>query len=234
MAANERSSMLKSRYFVSDAPTRDALWEALEAEPNTGVAVVTLDGFTVYCNDAMARLLHGGDAKGKHYTGVPWQNLYPEAWVRERLSMLQRIEETGEPLMIRGIWRGRQLLSYVRKLTGGASGHFMVVTRAMPKVDGDDLAPGKGVKVVEANVVDLGPLSALSTRELEVLALIGQGLSLKEIAAILQRSIKTVEKHRQAVGRKLKAEDRVKLAKIAHEAGLTVRDARRAQVKPTR
>lgn len=234
MAAIDRDPMLRSRYFVSDQPTRDALWEALEVEPNTGVAIVTLEGFMVYCNDAMARLLHGPNAQGKHYTGVPWQDLYPEEWVRERLSMLKQVEETGEPLMVRGIWRGRQTLSMVRKLSGGKAGHFLVISKALPKIDGNDLAPGSKIKIVEANVVNLGPLETLSSRELEVLALIGQGLSLKEIAAILQRSIKTVEKHRQAVGRKLQAEDRVKLAKIAHEAGLTLRDAKRSQVKPKR
>ncbi len=83
---------------------------------------------------------------------------------------------------------------------------------------------------VESQMIELGPLDVLTPRELEVLALIGQGLSLKEIASALYRTVKTVEKHRAAIGMKLAAHDRVKLAEIANRAGLTTRDAARERV----
>ena len=63
-------------------------------------------------------------------------------------------------------------------------------------------------------------LSRLTPREREVLALIGQGLSSKEIAAQLHRSIKTVHSHRLTLGRKLGASNRVELARIAIRSGL--------------
>ncbi len=63
-------------------------------------------------------------------------------------------------------------------------------------------------------------LSQLTTREREVLALIGQGLSSKEIAGWLHRSIKTVQTHRSSLGRKLGASNRVELARIAIQSGL--------------
>lgn len=49
-----------------------------------------------------------------------------------------------------------------------------------------------------------GGIDSLSRRELEVLNLIGQGLSNKRIAQILCRSAKTVESHRYRIARKLK------------------------------
>lgn len=234
MATTERDPMLSSRYFTSDPVTRDALWEALQADPTTGVAVVSNKGSTIYCNDAMARHFHGPQALGKHFTGVKWEDFYPEAWIKERLAVIKKVEESDRPVLLRSVWRGKQLLSYIRKIEGGANGRFLVITRAVAKQDGINFAANGSFEIVEANVVNLGELNVLSPRELEVLALLGQGLSLKEIAAHLGRSIKTVEKHRQSIGKKLHAEDRVKLAAIAHEAGLSVRDAQRQRVKPKR
>jgi DNA-binding NarL/FixJ family response regulator len=47
------------------------------------------------------------------------------------------------------------------------------------------------------------PMQRLSNRELQVLSLIGRGLSSRETAATLGRSVKTVESHRQSLKRKL-------------------------------
>ncbi len=85
-----------------------------------------------------------------------------------------------------------------------------------PKFDAVD-----GCAVVVAHFNDLGPLSALTERELEVLAFIGEGLSTAEIAQRLHRSTKTVEWHRRLLGSKLNATNRVELARIAIRAGLT-------------
>jgi len=63
-------------------------------------------------------------------------------------------------------------------------------------------------------------LQQLTHREREVLALLGKGLTVPEIAHQLHRSQKTVESHRLALGRKLGADNRVKLARLAIQAGL--------------
>lgn len=63
-------------------------------------------------------------------------------------------------------------------------------------------------------------LARLSAREREVLALIGQGLSSPEIARLLFRSRKTIDSHRASLTRKLRARNRVELARIAVAAGL--------------
>ena len=64
------------------------------------------------------------------------------------------------------------------------------------------------------------PLENLTPREREILGMIGEGLSIPEIAERLYRSQKTVETHRLALGRKLGANNRVELARIAIRHGL--------------
>lgn len=63
-------------------------------------------------------------------------------------------------------------------------------------------------------------IDSLTPREREILVLIGEGDSLPEIAQKLSRSLKTIESHRLALGRKLNVSNRVELAKIAIRAGL--------------
>ena len=60
----------------------------------------------------------------------------------------------------------------------------------------------------------------LSSRELEVLKLIAEGRSSKEIASLLVISVKTVERHRSNILRKLNLRDRVELTRYAIRRGL--------------
>jgi len=68
-------------------------------------------------------------------------------------------------------------------------------------------------------------LDNLTNREREVLGLIGQGLSLAEIADKLYRSQKTIQTHRLSLGRKLGVNNRVELARIAIATGLSPLDS---------
>jgi len=61
---------------------------------------------------------------------------------------------------------------------------------------------------------------ALSSRELEVLQLIAEGKANKQIASGLGISIKTVEKHRQHLMRKLDLHDTAGLTRYAIAAGI--------------
>jgi DNA-binding NarL/FixJ family response regulator len=64
------------------------------------------------------------------------------------------------------------------------------------------------------------PPDQLTTREVEMLGLIGQGLSNDEIAHQLTISIKTVKTHVSHLLRKLDARDRTHLVIAAYDAGL--------------
>ncbi|MFJ5921275.1 response regulator [Kitasatospora sp. NPDC092948] len=78
-----------------------------------------------------------------------------------------------------------------------------------------------------ASAPDTGPaagprlIAGITDREREVLALVGQGLSNGEIAERLVISAATAKTHVARLFAKLEARDRVHLAIIAHENGLT-------------
>lgn len=228
----------------SDAVSREAIWQALVSEPDTGVGIVSIDGQVLYLNPQAVQIYHGPSARPEDFIGKYWHELQPPEWVEERLKVLQRVRLSGQPALMRTIWLGYQLHTWIHYIEGespdpadfeGSDGaslpeRFLTITRRVPSGDGEEtVAPG-AFEFVESEVADLGPLDPLSPRELEVLALVGQGLTLKQIASVLHRSFKTIDNHRQSIGAKLKLDDRVRLAEVARRAGLTLRDAERQRI----
>lgn len=63
-------------------------------------------------------------------------------------------------------------------------------------------------------------LGGLTPRELQILRMIGKGMSRTEIAKVIFRSPKTVDAHRSAIMEKLAIHDRVELARYAIREGL--------------
>jgi DNA-binding NarL/FixJ family response regulator len=59
------------------------------------------------------------------------------------------------------------------------------------------------------------PIERLSNRELQVLSLVGRGLSTRQIAGDLALSVKTVETHRQSIKRKLGLGSNAQLVRYA-------------------
>ena len=207
-------------------PMLEAVWGALTSEPSTGVALITLEGRLLYLNDQLARIFHGPDAKAEQYIGRTWADHMPDDWTKERIALLQRIRVSGKAVLLRNIWRGQQHFTYIYPIEreGDAPDLFLTITRrAESSEDAEELAKGD-YEWIDSNVANLGVLDALSPRELEVMALLGQGLSVKDIAKLLFRSEHTIISHRKSIGLKLAVDDRVKLALIAHRAGLTVKD----------
>jgi DNA-binding NarL/FixJ family response regulator len=67
----------------------------------------------------------------------------------------------------------------------------------------------------------ISAVSTLTGREREVLQLIAEGITTKDIAARLSVSVKTVETHRQHIVEKLKVRSVAELTKLAIREGLT-------------
>ena len=82
--------------------------------------------------------------------------------------------------------------------------------------------PSERFITMSSTLAEMGDLSELTARELEVLALIGQGLATREIAEALGRSPRTIERHCDAIHKKLGTSNRVQMARYAMRAGLTV------------
>jgi DNA-binding NarL/FixJ family response regulator len=72
-------------------------------------------------------------------------------------------------------------------------------------------------------VAEAASADALSAREFEVLRLVVQGLSIKDIAKTLGLTPKTVSNHQSAIKQKLGAESAVQLVRIAGRLGLVPR-----------
>jgi DNA-binding CsgD family transcriptional regulator len=165
--------------------------------------------------------------------GKTWEELgFPEAWIDERLAMFREIKRSGEPVLLRTIWRGSQVLAWIYPLPPDGECEqdcFLVVSR-ISEADIKELGQDVTGKVMVSGVARLGELDVLSPRELEVLALLGQGLTIKEIAKILFRSEKTIGRHRDSIGAKLGLSNKVDLAELARRAGLTVEDVGRERV----
>ncbi|MBX3378294.1 MAG: response regulator transcription factor [Phycisphaeraceae bacterium] len=81
------------------------------------------------------------------------------------------------------------------------------------------VAAGRGEREKEAK----GPrtlLGTLSEREIEVLRLIGKGMTRVEIAKELSRSAKTIDGHQERIMKKLGVENRSELVRLAIREGL--------------
>jgi len=208
--------------------------KVLDSDPGAGVSVLDRDGKIIYMNEVLVRLhfseaLKPADIEGKTFHEIG----FSKHWADERVELLRQMEKTGEEYIIRTIWQGCQQFSWVRSMNSSHQGHdfrALVVTRRIGSGEEADYLLKSETKVVKSEVTGLGKLCVLTKRELEVLALIGQGKTAKEIAGCLHRSTKTIENHRISIGNKLNKTNKVELALIAREAGLTADDSTRIRI----
>ena len=83
------------------------------------------------------------------------------------------------------------------------------------------LSPGMSREVAESYIRGDQPVpSPLSAREREVLQLVAEGKTTKEVAAVLFISFKTVESHRQRIMAKLDIHETASLVRYAIRSGL--------------
>ncbi|HZW06711.1 MAG TPA: LuxR C-terminal-related transcriptional regulator, partial [Phycisphaerales bacterium] len=140
--------------------------------------------------------------------------------------LIRRVLDTNKPLVMHAAWKGIRTRTVMRPLAGpaGKPDRVLIVCRGIVPAD-DTRAAQADVEIVQAQHVDKGQLANLTPREMEILALIGQGLTTAAIAEKLFRSRKTIEAHRLSLGIKLSARNRVDLARIAVQSGLVPPDA---------
>jgi len=208
-----------------------SLWDCLSGAPRVSVYVLDESGTIIFANNELAKTIFGEAGADRPLVGRNVQDLLPDVLAHECEERRACVMQNGKPLLSRLVWGGRQYQLWTTLIPPdepGAGATFLTVARP---VEGD-IHPPPGVAVHESEYVSLGDLDVLTPAELEVLALIGQGLSAKEIADVLGRSVRTIEGRRASIGDKLDVNDRVTLATIAQRAGLTLRDASRERISP--
>ena len=207
------------------------LWESITTEPHTGVAIVDVEGRLRYVNQQAVRIYMDENTKPAEITDRFLQEFLPRDFVEERMAILRSVAKDHKPRLIRSIWHGFQHLAWVYPLEGDPDpspdgvDRLLVITHRTAEREGEiEALREDGYEFVRAEVADLGPLKVLSKRELVVLAMLGQGLTLKEVAERVHRSLKTVQTQRDSIGRKLQVHNRSELQEIIMRAGLTLRD----------
>jgi len=198
-----------------------ALRSIICSDPGVGCSIVDSNGVVRSVNARSADLFLKSTPEA--VTGKSIGELFGPKWAAERRAVLDRVHLTGKPAIIRHIRHGQRIQSTIHLLSepGEQDASFMVLTVAGTS----EPTNPEEFEIVESGLTHLGPLDTLSKRELEVLALIGHGMTTAEIAQTLHRSPRTNERHCDSLRAKLKTTTRVKLAEFAIRAGLRLEDA---------
>lgn len=210
----------------------DMLVSGMLTDPQTGITIIKLSGEVLFSNDPAVAIFLGPEQDAKSISGKSLWSLFPDNWVKELSEFGSQVVRSREPAMVRTVWRGRQVLSWVTPLDAdapAAEARLLVISRFAHDLPGGEDAEPR-FAVFESRYISLGDLDILSPRELEVLALVGQGLSIREIAAMLHRSEKTIQNHRDSIGAKLNLPNRVHVAAVARRAGLKQNDAEKTRL----
>lgn len=199
----------------------DAIWNALVEDTGAQVVLVDPRGVIEFARQGVG--LGAGSADQWSVESVVGKSLsaaFGEDLGRERLAFVGQVSQSKQALVVEGMCNGVQIRTSIRPILnmGGDVRGVLFVSRACA-----GLKPASA-GVIRSRVEDAGRLTGLTTRELDILKLIGIGLSTADIAKQLERSVKTVEWHRVSLGEKLGVTNRVELARIAIAAGLVSLD----------
>jgi DNA-binding CsgD family transcriptional regulator len=201
-------------------PLQNLDWpQIFAAEPGVSVAVISLAGEIEYCNAATYAMYRIKQPPSDEQAVQLSDAFHPE-FVSEKLKWIANAIEANQPLRGNFIYNGRHLIVSMYPLTDRTPPAVLCVTIHNGRGD-----PGE-MRSVSSEWIDLGDLSPLSQRELEVLILIGQGNSVPEVGKLLFRSPRTIERHKQTIGRKLGATSIADIVKVVANAGLTYDDTK--------
>lgn len=191
-----------------------AVWQCLASDSNVALMVQDSDGLIAFANDLAAKMF---PAAGK-LDNRRMHDFSPVEFADERVALIREAIASARTITVDGMLAGLWRRTTYRPMIG-EPGQRQRVLVVMRPVSGffDQTRPAG---IVRAKYDDPGPLASLTSREMEILCLIGEGLPTAEIAKRLHRSVKTIEWHRVSLGNKLGIANRVELARIAIRAGL--------------
>jgi DNA-binding NarL/FixJ family response regulator len=204
--------------IADDHPiVRSGLRRVLDAKPDLAVVAEAADGAEAVAK-ALSEDLHLAilDVSMPRMTGI------------QAASEIRRQRPEVRTLML-SMYDSEQFL--FESLKAGASGYVLksdadqtIVEACRRTMRGQSVLYPSAITTLVRDYVDRGgpegEFDLLTPRELQVLKLIAEARSSKEIAAELVISIKTVERHRANILEKLGMSDRVELTRYAIRRGL--------------
>ena len=208
---------LVTRILVADDHplVRSGLKKVLDAQPDLEVVAEAADGAEAV-KKALAEDVHLAilDVSMPKTTGIQ-----AAAELHKRKPELR--------LLMLSMYDSEQYL--FESLKAGASGYVLksdadhdIVEAVRRTMRGQSFLYPSAISTLVKDVVDRGEeeFDVLTPRELQVLKLIAEAYTSKEIAQQLVISVKTVERHRQNILDKLGMSDRVELTRYAVRRGL--------------
>lgn len=210
--------------LASDPKSAQQIWQALVKTPGIGISMCDAGGQLLFVNETCSYLF--SDSTQVEYLGKSIADFHPPAFVQERLALIQRVIQENRPCRIEHIYHGRRIVSTIWPIRDKMPPFDRVLVISQPGPNSlDALTLGDSIETVESSFIDLGPLNTLTRRELEVAILLGQGLTIPKVAATLHRSPKTIERHREAIGRKLSMRSQAELVHLITCMGLELKHA---------
>lgn len=110
----------------------------------------------------------------------------------------------------------------VREVAASKAGRFVMGPKVQARCRPAPMGAGRGQRPDDRSIPEgapSSPLASLSAREVEILHLIGRGLSRAEVAAELSRSVKTIDRHQERIIKKLGLSSRTDLVRFAIREG---------------
>ena len=198
------------------------IWLALAQTPGIGVSITDSHGKLLFVNNT-SLVMFSGDSN-IDYLGKSISDFHPPHFVEERLALIQRVLKENKPISIDHIYNGRRICSTVWPIRDHTPPYNRVLVVSRPSsIDALDQLIPSDIETIETSYIDLGPLSVLTRRELEVAVLLGHGLTVPKVAATLHRSPKTIERHREAIGKKLSMHSQAELVHLITCMGLELK-----------
>lgn len=225
MAKSEsQSERVQSRIDPPDFGN-NTLWNALSQTPGVGLSAIDVGERLLFVNAVSREWFLGG--AGVEIAGKSMRDFHPDEFVDERMEMIGQVVASGKPMSIDHIYHGRRIKSTLWPMADRKPpfDRVIVVSLSHAGWSSQEVPTATQIETYETRFIDLGPLDVLSKREVEVLALLGHGLSVPKTAKLLHRSVKTIERHKSSISQKLKLSGQAELVMTVSSLGLEISDA---------
>ncbi len=199
----------------------------VDADPNVGLMIVSRDGEVIWYSKNVPNIF--GANPGHNYIGKTVSELFHHEFASERLDWIQHVLDDGKTMRVSHVYQGDRMVSTIMPLNRHSEPPYTTILTRRERRE-----IKHPTSKTFSRFVDLGPLSVLSARELEVLVLIGHGHTVPETAKMLHRSPRTIEQHKASIGRKLGISSIADIARMVGEVGLQVDDLQLQQFKALR